>query len=56
VLIAAQRQGPVRAQRVSSDKISELSPAVDATVNKDAWIMSDGHHSYKNIADKFAGH
>jgi hypothetical protein len=56
VLIAAQRQGPVRAQRITSDKISALSPVITETVNKEALIMSDGHQSYKNIADKFADH
>ena len=41
---------------VPSDKISALRPVVTATVNKGAWIMSDGHLSYKNIAEAFAGH
>jgi hypothetical protein len=56
VLIAAQRQGPVRAQRIASGKISTLSPVITETVNPEAVIMSDGHHSYKSIADNFADH
>lgn len=56
MLIAAQRQGPVRAQRITSDKVSAISPVITETVNQEAVIMSDGHHSYKSIADQFAGH
>jgi hypothetical protein len=56
VLIAAQRKGPVWAQRVDDDSIGQLKPVIENSVSKEAWIMSDGHRSYKNIASDFAGH
>ena len=46
----------MRAQRITSHKISVLSPVITETVAHEAMIMSDGHHNYKSVADQFAGH
>lgn len=39
-----------------NDKITVLQPMVDAWVSKNAHLMSDQHHSHRNIAKGYAKH
>ena len=56
MLIAAQRQGSVRAQPVENDKIATLVPVVRKYVDQSAHIMSDQHFSYRHAAVGYAAH
>jgi len=55
-LIAVERQGSVRARPVENDKISTLSPVINQTVKREAYLMTDQQHSLKRIAQQYAGH
>ena len=54
--MAVERNGPVRAVPVDSDKVSELSPNVDRFVDKDAHLMTDENRAYQSIGKQFAAH
>ena len=54
--MAVERNGPVRAVPVASDKISELSPQVERFVDKDAYLITDENRAYRSIGKQFASH
>lgn len=54
--MAVERNGPVRAIPVASDKISELFPQVNRFVDKNAHVMTDENHAYQSICNQFASH
>lgn len=56
MLVAVERNGPVRAVPVDSDSTNQLFPYIDQFVDKDAHLMTDEHHVYKAIGSNFAGH
>ena len=54
--MAVERNGPVRATTVASDKIAELFPQVNRFVDKNAHVMTDENHSYQSIGRHYAAH
>jgi hypothetical protein len=56
VLVAVERNGPVRAAPVASDKIAELSPQLDQFVDKNAHLMTDENRAYQSIGKNYAAH
>ena len=54
--MAVERNGPVRAVPVASDKIAELSPQVKRFVDKDAYLITDENRAYRFIGKQFAAH
>ena len=54
--MAVERNGPVRATPVASDKISVLFPLVNKFVDKNAHIMTDENRAYRSICHPFATH
>jgi len=54
--VAVERNGPVRAVPVASDKISELSPQVERFVDKDVYLITDENRAYRSIGKQFAAH
>jgi hypothetical protein len=54
--VAVERNGPVRATPVASEKISELCPQVDRFVDKRSHLMTDENHAYRSIGNQFAAH
>ena len=54
--MAVERNGPVRAVPVASDKISELFPQVERFVDKDAYLITDENRAYRSIGKHFAVH
>jgi hypothetical protein len=54
--VAVERNGPVRAVPVASDKITELSPQVTRFVDKDAYLITDENRAYRSIGKQFASH
>ena len=56
MLVAVERNGPVRATPVASDKIAELSPQLDRFVDKEAHLMTDENHSYQSIGRQYTAH
>lgn len=54
--MAVERNGPVRAVPVASDKIAELSPQVARFVDKDADLITDENRAYRFIGKRFAAH
>ena len=54
--MAVERNGPVRAAPVASDKISELFPLVNKFVDKNAHMMTDENRAYRSICHPFATH
>ena len=54
--MAVERNGPVRAVPVASDKISELLPQVEHFVDKDAYLITDENRAYRSIGKQFAAH
>jgi hypothetical protein len=56
VLVAVERNGPVRSASVDSDSIANLSPVIDRFVDKRAHLKTDELHAYKLIGKKYASH
>jgi transposase-like protein len=56
VLIAVERQGPVRAVPVGNEKAATLKPVIQHLVDKKSHLMSDSHRSYLNIGQQFLRH
>jgi len=56
VLVAVERNGPVRSAPVESDSIANLSPVIDQFVSKRAHLKTDELHAYKLIGRKYASH
>ena len=54
--MAVERNGPVRATPVNSDKIAELSPQINRFVDKKAHLMTDENRSYQSIGRRYAAH
>ena len=54
--MAVERNGPVRAVPVASDKISELYPHIERFVDKDAYLITDENRAYRSIGKHFAVH
>ena len=54
--MAVERNGPVRAAPVASDKIAELSPRLDRFVDKNAHLMTDENRAYHSIGKNYAAH
>jgi len=54
--VAVERNGPVRAVPVASDKITELFPQVERFVDKDAYLITDENRAYRSIGKQFAAH
>ena len=56
MLVAVERNGPVRSAPVPSDSIANLSPIVERFVDKQAHLRTDELHAYKQIGKKYASH
>ena len=56
MLIAVQRQGPVRSSPVANHGVGELRPKISQWVQPSAFLMTDQHHAYRKIAKNYAGH
>ena len=56
MLVAVERNGPVRTASVESDSIANLSPVIDRFVDKRAHLKTDELHAYKQIGKKYASH
>jgi transposase-like protein len=56
VLIAVERNGPVRAIPVKNEKVDTLKPVIDQVVDKNVHLMSDSHRSYIHIGQQFLAH
>ena len=56
MLIAAERNGPVRAEPIGSEKVASMQPIVDKHLCKSAHLMSDKHRFYIKIGKQFADH
>ena len=56
MLVAVERNGPVRSAPVTSDSIANLSPIVDRFVDHRAHLRTDELHAYKRIGKKYASH
>lgn len=56
MLVAVERNGPVRSAPVPSDSIASLSPIVDRLVDKQAHLRTDELHAYKRIGKRYASH
>jgi hypothetical protein len=56
VLVAVERNGPVRSAPVKSDSIANLSPVIDQFVDKRAHLKTDELHAYKLIGKNYASH
>ena len=56
MLIAVERNGPVRSAPVASDSIACLSPVVAQFVDKRAHLKTDELHAYKVIGQNYASH
>jgi hypothetical protein len=54
--VVVERNGPVWATPVASDKTSELFPQVNRFVDKNAHVMTDENHAYRSICNQFAAH
>lgn len=55
-MVAVERNGPVRAVPVASDKIAELCPQVKRFVDKGASLITDENRAYRFIGKQFAAH
>jgi len=56
VLVAVERNGPVRSASVESDSIANLATVIDRFVDKRAHLKTDELHAYKLIGKKYASH
>jgi transposase-like protein len=56
VLVAVERNGPVRAVPVDNDRIEHLLPHIDRFVDKNACLMTDENRAYISIGKAYAGH
>lgn len=56
VLVAVERQGPVRSALVDNDQAAELGPWVEHFVQKDAHLMTDENRAYPQIGKHYADH
>ena len=56
MLVAVERNGPVRTASVESDSIANLSPVIDRFVDKRSHLKTDELRAYKQIGKKYASH
>ena len=56
MLVAVERNGPVRSAPVESDSIANLLPVIDQFVSKRAHLKTDELHAYKLIGKDYASH
>ena len=56
MLVAVERNGPVRSAPVPSDSIAILSPIIERFVDKRAHLRTDELHAYKRIGKQYASH
>jgi transposase-like protein len=56
VFVAVERNGPVRAVPVNSDKLAELLPYITRFVDEKAHLMTDEHKGYRTAGKLFASH
>jgi transposase-like protein len=56
VFVAVERNGPVRAVPVKSDKLADLLPHIKRFVDKGAHLMTDQLQSYNTAGKMFASH
>lgn len=56
MLVAVERNGPVRSAPVDSDSIANLSPVIERFVDKCAHLKTDELHAYKIIGKDYASH
>lgn len=56
MLIAVERNGPVRSAPVTSDSLAHLSPMIAQFVDKRAHLKTDELHAYKAIGQNYASH
>ena len=56
MFVAVERNGPVRAVPVNSDKLVDLLPHIKRFVDKGAHLMTDEHQSYRSAGKLFASH
>jgi hypothetical protein len=56
VLVAVERNGPVRAVPVKSDSLKSLMPHIKRFVDKRSHLMTDQLHTYRKAGKMFATH
>jgi hypothetical protein len=56
VLVAVERNGPVRSALVANDSIANLSPWIERFVDKRSHLRTDELHAYKAIGKQYASH
>lgn len=56
ILIAVERQGPVRSALFTSGKTSHLFPFVDQFVQKETNLMTDENYAYRKIGLQYNAH
>ena len=56
VLVAVERQGPVRSALIASDQSAELRPLVERFVDQQAHLMTDQNWAYQQIGKDYAAH
>ena len=56
MLVAVERNGPVRSAPVPSDSIANLPPIFDRFVDKRAHLRTDELQAYKRIGEGYASH
>jgi transposase-like protein len=56
VFVAVERNGPVRAVPVNSDKLDDLLPHIKSFIDESANLMTDQLQSYRTAGKMFASH
>ncbi len=56
MLVAVERNGPVRSAPVANDSIANLSPLIRRFVDKRSHLRTDELHAYKLIGKQYASH
>ena len=56
MLVAVERNGPVRAVPVTSDKLADLLPHITRFVDRQSHLMTDQLQTYRRVGKMFAAH
>jgi hypothetical protein len=56
VLVAVERNGPVRAALVDSDKVTDLMPKITQFVDRHSHLMTDQLQAYQKIGRSYSAH
>jgi len=56
VLVAVERNGPVRAALVDSDKVTDLKPKITQFVDRRSHLMTDQLRAYQKIGQSYSAH